>query len=209
MKVIPSIGLLAFSLCFTAACSRQATPKPVFKTTIDSYYQSHPACLWTNEQTFPARVSADDAQSDGYDALVNQGLLTRTAAAHHESTYKISAKGQPFWVSDANSPGAGNLCYGHREVVSIDNASQVPDQPGYSSMVSYHYTIAGEPAWASAAEIQAAFPNLSNTGAAQMAIATLTDTSNGWQMNPPPGSTASQSASAVNEPAPGSGRAAH
>lgn len=201
MKGISGIGLLAFSLFFTVACTRQAVPKPVFKAAIDNYYQAHPACLWFNEKTFPVKASADDAKSDGYDALVDQGLLTRTAAGRHQSAYKISANGLRFWISDPRNTGAGNFCYGHREVVSIDNASQVPNQPGYSSMVSYHYTVADAPAWASAPEILAAFPKLNNNGVPQMSIATLTDTNHGWQMNPPTSSAGGQSASAANEPA--------
>lgn len=209
MKSIAIIGLVAFSLCFTVACNRQATPKSVFEATIDNYFQNHPACLWMSEPTFPVKVSAEDANSAGYDALVDQGLLTRTAARHHESTYTISAKGQQFWVSDPDHPGAGNLCYGHRQVVSIDHASPVPDRPGYSTIVSYHYMIAGAPAWASAPEIQTAYPKLSEDWQSRMTIATLTNTNNGWQMNPPLGTIASPPTAAANEPAAAGGKAEH
>jgi hypothetical protein len=208
MKIISAAALLMAGLAFSAGCSRQAVPKPIFKATIDGYFQAHPACLWAGDQTFPVKATTDTANSNGYTALADQGLLTRTAAPKHQSTYAISAMGQPFWVSDANHPGAGNLCYGHRQVVSIDNASQVPNQPGYSSIVSYHYTIADAPAWISAAEIQAAFPKLSAAATPQMSIATLTDTNSGWQMNPPPSVTI-QPTSAANEPAKEGGKPAH
>jgi hypothetical protein len=209
MKAITSIGLLAFSLCCSVACSSRAVPKTTFKTTIDSYYQAHPACIWMSEKTFPVKASAGDAKAAGYDALVDQGLLTRTAATHRESIYAISSEGQPFWISDPGHPGAGNLCYGHREVVSIDHASPTPDRPGYSTIVSYHYTVAGVPAWASAADIQSAFPEVNANGALQMAIATLTDTNNGWQLSPPANSAANPPTSAANEPTSTGGKAVH
>jgi hypothetical protein len=210
MKGAISIGLLAFSLCFTAGCGRRTAPTTAFQATIDSYYQAHPACIWMSEKTFPVKASAEDAKSAGYDALVDQGLLTRTAAGHRESTYSLSTDGQFFWVSDPNHSGAGNLCYGHRQVVSIDHASPTPNQPGYSTIVSYHYKVAGAPAWATAPEVQAAFPKLTAATTSQMAIATLTDTNNGWQLNPPPSDEVGPSpTSAANEPTSAGGKAEH
>lgn len=201
MKSIRIIGLLAFGVCFTVGC-QQTTPKSDYKSVIESFYQSHPACLWASERTFPLTASAEEAKDNGYDALADQGLLTHKAAKRHETTFDLSATGKQFWVADPNQPGAGNICYGHRQVVSIDNASPTADQPGYRTIVSYHYTIADAPEWASAPEIKAAFPKLNSDTTPQMSIATLSYTNKGWQMNPPAG----QAASVANPPAAPSGK---
>lgn len=212
MKVISVIGLLVFSLGIPVACSKQADSKPMLKSTIESYYQAHPACLWMSDHKFPAQVTAEDAKNDGYDALVDQGVMTRTttakekrvAASRRESTYTISPQGQLFWTADAKDPGYGNLCYGRRQVTSIDNVAPTPSGPGSVTMVSYHYTVTGVPEWASSAEVQAAFPKLDGVTSARMSVATLTDTSNGWKMNPPAAGMPNEPTSAANQPAPSS-----
>jgi len=80
-------------------------------------------------------------------------------------------------------PGFGNFCYGHRKVSSIDSATPTSSAAGATTQVAYHYTVADAPGWASAAETQNAYPQVhANLNGPQSAHATLTNTSNGWQV---------------------------
>jgi hypothetical protein len=187
------VAALCATLALTAACNKNAPTPPNFAGAIDTYYQAHPACLWSSEKKFPIQAAtSDDAKTQGYDALVDQGLLTRTTSekkiiiiSRQENNYDLSANGRSAWTADPSQPGYGNFCYGHRKVASIDTAppaSSDPAQPGATATVNYHYTLAGVPAWASAAETQTAFPKVQATTTPQPAVATLTNTTNGWQV---------------------------
>ena len=180
----------------TAACNKNAPSAPNYDNAINSFYQAHPACLWDTEKKFPVQSAPDDAKTSGYDALVDAGLLTRTTSekkiiiiSKRENNYDISEQGRAAWTADPNQPGYGNFCYGHRKVASIDGNTPTSDQPGASVTVNYHYTLTGLPAWASSAETQTAFPKLQASNTPQSATATLTNTTNGWQVASVPGST--------------------
>ena len=42
---------------------------------------AHPVCLWQDTKKLPVQAAtADDAKTEGYDALTDAGLLTRTTA---------------------------------------------------------------------------------------------------------------------------------
>jgi hypothetical protein len=146
----------------------------------------------------------DDAKTAGYDALVDAGLLTRTTTekkiiivSKRENNYDLSENGRAAWTADPNQPGYGNFCYGHATVTTIDSATPASSQPGAMTTVNYHYKISGLPAWASAPETQTAFPQIQAAlNTPQPATASLTDTSNGWQV-----SSASASSSAAQNPA--------
>jgi hypothetical protein len=175
-----------------AGCNKTAPAPPNYADAINSYYQAHPVCLWTDEKKFPVQAAtSDDAKTQGYDALVDQGLLTRTTSekkiiiiSKQENNYDISASGRSAWVADPSQPGFGNFCYGHAAVSSIDSSTATNNQPGATTTVSYHYKISGVPSWASAAETQTAFPNLqANLAGPEAATAALTNTSNGWQVS--------------------------
>ena len=176
-------------------CKKTADTTPNYKSAINSYYEAHPACLFANEKRFPVQSSPDDAKTEGYDALVDAGLLTRTTSekkiiivSKRENNYDISENGRSAWTTDPNQPGYGNFCYGHRSVSSIDSSTPTSDQPGATTTVNYHYTMNGVPAWANAAETQTAFPRL-RENLAGVGTATLTNTSNGWQVTGSPGNT--------------------
>ena len=67
---------------------------------------------------------------------------------------------------------------------SLDSATPTTSNPGATTQVSYHYNIADAPNWATAAETKTAFPTLqTDLAGPQPATATLTDTSNGWQVS--------------------------
>ena len=190
MKSFPTKVLLALPILLATACNKQAPTTPNYGDAINAYYQAHPACLWADEKKFPVQAAtSDDAKTQGYDALVDQGLLTRTVSekkiiivSKRENNYDLSDNGRSAWTADPNQPGYGNFCYGHRKVSSIDSNTPTSDQPGATTTVNYHYSLTGLPSWASAAETQTAFPVLTAANNPQAATATLTNTSQGWQV---------------------------
>jgi hypothetical protein len=185
-----SLFLLGATLALTTACNKSAPTTPNYADAINSYYQAHPACLWTDEKKFPVQSAPDDAKTEHYDALTDAGLLTRTTSekkiiivSKRENNYDLSDQGRSAWVADANQPGYGNFCYGHRKVASVDSNSPTSNQPGATVSVNYHYTLTDLPSWASSQETQTAFPQLQAANTPQPATATLTNTNNGWQVS--------------------------
>src|ERR1019366_4935787 len=147
-SVSRNTALLALTLALTAACNKNAPSTPNYGDAINAFYQAHPACLWSSEKRFPIQASPDDAKAENLDALVDQGLLTRTVTekkiiivSKRENNYDLSDKGRSAWTADPDQPGYGNFCYGHRKVTSIDNAPPASDQPGSTITVNYHYTV--------------------------------------------------------------------
>jgi hypothetical protein len=191
-----SVCLLALPLLIATACNKKNAPTtPNYADAINAYYEAHPACLWRQDKRFPVQSAPDDAKTEHYDALVDAGLLTRTTSekkiviiSKRENNYDISQQGRPAWTANPNQPGYGNFCYGHRKVASIDSNSPTSNEPGATATVNYHYTITGLPDWAKSPETQTAFPQLQAASQPQPATATLTNTSNGWQVTSPPNS---------------------
>jgi hypothetical protein len=188
-KLFPGITMVA-AIALATACNKTAPKTPNYADAINNYFQSRPACLWSDEKKFPVQAAtSDDAKTQGYDSLVDQGLLTRTTSekkiiiiSKQQNNYDLSQKGHDAWTADANQPGYGNFCYGHRKVQTVDSNSPTSDQPGATVTVNYHYTLTGLPAWASAPETQTAFPKLQAANNPQAATATLTNTAQGWQV---------------------------
>jgi len=177
-----------------SACKKTADVKPNFEAAINSYYQAHPACLWPTAKQFPVQKGHDDPDVAKFDAMVDQGLLTRSTSekkiiiiSKRQNNYDVSDKGRSLWTVDATQPGYGNFCYGHRTVSTIDSYTPTTDQPGATTTVQYHYDFSGAPDWAKTAEVQTAFPQVQTnlSGTPRAASVSLTDTSNGWQVNAP------------------------
>ena len=65
------------------------------------------------------RPTSDDAKTEGYDTLTQEGLLTRTTAekkvlivaSKQVNNYDLSEKGRTPWTPDSTQPGYGNFCY--------------------------------------------------------------------------------------------------
>lgn len=190
MKAFPKLVLVSLVALASTACNKNAPKAPNYADAINHYYEAHPACLWSEEKRFPVQAAtSDDAKTQGYDALVDQGLLARSVTekkviiiSKQENNYDLTDKGRGAWTADASQPGYGNFCYGHRKVSTIDSNSPSSNQPGATVTVNYHYTLTDVPAWASAAETQTAFPQLRAANTPQPATATLTNTSSGWQV---------------------------
>ncbi len=186
------IALCAAAIFLVTGCNKKADTTPNFANAIDTYYSAHPACLWPEPIKFPVQAdTSDTSKTSGYDALVDQGLLIRTTAEKKKliiaskqvNNYDLSDKGRSAWTADVNQPGFGNFCYGHRKVSNIDSSTPTTTSEGATTQVSYHYTLANPPDWATAAETQTAYPRLrSDLAGPQSGHATLTNTNNGWQV---------------------------
>ena len=117
-RAIAKCGALVI---LTAGCNKKADNTINFTSAINTYYDAHPACLWSNPVKFPVQADTSNAsQTSGYDALVDQGLLVRTTAekkrliiaSKQVNNYDLSDKGRSAWTADVNQPGFGNFCYG-------------------------------------------------------------------------------------------------
>ncbi|MBB5340507.1 hypothetical protein [Tunturiibacter gelidoferens] len=180
-------------VALASGCNKKADNTLNFTSAINSYYSAHPACLWSDPIKFPVQAdTSNNSKTSNYDALVDQGLLVRSTAekkvliiaSKQVNNYDLSDKGRAAWTADTTQPGYGNFCYGHRKVSSIDSSTPTTSDPGATTQVTYHYNIPDAPAWATAAETQNAYPQLQTELAApQNAQATLTNTSNGWQVS--------------------------
>jgi hypothetical protein len=194
LTVASCVGLAALG-----GCKKTADNRINFKNAIDTYYSSRQACLWEDPIKFPVQVdTSDGSKTQGYDALVDQGLLMRTTAekkvfivaSKQVTNYDLSDKGRGAWTADPQQPGYGNFCYGKPAVSTIENFTPTTDQPGATTTVTYQTTISGAPGWATAAETQTAFPSVQARLAGPVSgSATLTNTPNGWAVTTGPAST--------------------
>jgi len=185
-------AIAGMALLLAGGCNKKADNSLNYKSAINSYYSAHPACLFPEPVKFPLQVATSDASKTApYDALVDQQLLVRTNSektviiiSKQQNNYDLSNEGRQSWTADTSQPGYGNFCYGHRSVSSIDSATPTSSDPGATTQVIYRYSIADAPSWATAAETKTAFPELQGTlSSPQTATATLTNTSNGWQVS--------------------------
>jgi hypothetical protein len=190
---VRSAALCGAVLLVATGCNKKQDNTSNYTTAINTYYTAHPACLWTDPVKFPVQAdTSDTSKTSGYDALVDQGLLVRTTAekkhlivsSKQVTNYDLSDKGRSAWTADTTQPGFGNFCFGHRKVSSIDSSTPTTSDPGATTQVGYHYTFSDAPGWATAAETQNAYPELhGELSGPQTGQATLTNTSNGWQVS--------------------------
>lgn len=180
-------------LLIAAGCNNKTESNSSYKAAINDYYKAHPACLWPQPKKFPVQeATSDDAKTQGYDALTDAGLLSRTTgekkvmivASKQVNNYDVSDKGRGAWTADSTQPGYGNFCYGHRDVTSIDNVTNGTDNSGNkTAQVSYHYQIGDAAAWAKAQEMKTAFPGVAAALAGpQTDTAVLTQIGDHWQL---------------------------
>jgi hypothetical protein len=187
-------GAVLFGLfaLLTTGCNRGGNTDLEYKTAINDHFKAYPACIWTEPKKFPAQAAtSDDAKTEGYDALTQEGLLTRTTAekkvliiaSKQVNNYDLSDKGRTSWTPDSSQPGYGNFCYGNREVTSIDNSTPGTNGSGAKTVsVTYHYKIANVPGWASSPQMKTAYPNIATAlGSNPTDTATLVMTGDRWE----------------------------
>ena len=189
-------ALCGVALLIATGCNKKADNTINYTSAINSYYSAHPACLFAQPTQFPAQAATSDTTKTApFDALVDQGLLVWTTAekkvlivaSKQVNNYDLSPQGRSAWTADTTEPGFGNFCYGHRKVSTIDSSTPTTSDVGATTQIAYHYSFSDAPAWASAAETKNAFPNVAtDLSGPQAATATLTNTSNGWQVTTAP-----------------------
>jgi hypothetical protein len=191
MRPIHYAAAFAVGALLCVGCNKTADNTENYKSAINAYYNATPSCVWATSKQFPVQVAASDTdQTAPYAALVDAGLLVRSTSEKRivivdkrETNYDLSDVGRSAWTPDPSQPGAGNFCYGHRSVSSIDSSTPNSGQPGATSVVVFHYSFSGAPAWAQNAEVQNAFPQMrADLNGNGTATKTLVDTSNGWQV---------------------------
>jgi len=186
-RTFPRTTLVCLAFALAAGCSsKKDATKVNFKDAIDTYYSAHPECLWSTTIKFPTRSDTSDSdKTTQYDALTDQGLLTRQQdtrkvfifGTKQVNDYDLSAPGRAAWTADPQQPGYGNFCFGHRDVTAIDDFSANEGK----ATVNYHYQLGGVAPWAKNTEIETAFPTVQAALAGPLsdkANLTLTDT--GW-----------------------------
>lgn len=184
-------GLLAFFALTTAGCNKAVNTDMAYKTAINDHFKAYPVCLWSEPKKFPVQAAtSDDAKTEGYDALTQEALLTRTTAekkiiivSKQVNNYDLSDKGRSMWTPDTSQPGYGNFCYGNREVTSVDNSTPGTNGNGAKTVsVAYHYKIANVPPWASSPSIKTAYPAVADALASNPSdTATLVQTGDRWE----------------------------
>lgn len=193
MRIGKTLAAVAVTAVLVTGCNKKKDDSGNLKTAINSYYDAHPECLFDTEKKFPVQADTKDASETApWDALVDQGLLTRTTAEKSKlivmtksvNNYDLTDKGRGTWKADPNQPGYGNFCYGKRTVENIVSHTPVAGtQPGVSTQVNYTYTIGNVADWARAAVVQTAYPGVkAKLASASNAQDTLVLTDNGWQV---------------------------
>ncbi len=191
-------GVLAVTMA-ASGCNKKKESAPNLADGLNSYYAAHPVCLYPSEKKFPAQADTNnDTDTAGYDALVQQGLLTRTTAektkmiilSKQVNNYDLSDKGRGVWTADPQNPGYGNFCYGKRKVQNITSTPPGGEPAvGATTTVNYTYTIGDVADWARAAVVQTAYPKVqAMLGAASNGTDTMVLTANGWQVQKAAGS---------------------
>jgi hypothetical protein len=173
-------------------CNTAANTDLNYKTAINDHFRAFPACIWSEPKKFPVQAAtSDDSKTEGYDALTQEGLLTRTTAekrvliiaSKQVNDYDLSDKGRTSWTPDSSQPGYGNFCFGNREVTSIDNSTLGTNGAGAKTAdVSYKYKIANVAAWANSQEMRTAYPSIDSAlGSNPSDKATLVMTGDHWE----------------------------
>jgi hypothetical protein len=183
---------MCLALALAAGCSsKKDATKANFKDAIDTYYSAHPECLWSTTVKFPTRSDTSDSdKTTQYDALTDQGLLTRQQdtrkvfifGTKQVNDYDLSDKGRAAWTPDPQQPGYGNFCFGHRDVTTVDDFTA----NGGTATVNYHYQLGAVAPWANNTEIETAFPAVQADLASPLSDkANLTLSDNGWVLVKP------------------------
>ena len=185
------LGLVAL---VSTGCNDGSDTDASYRAAINDHFKASPVCIWSQPKKFPVQAAtSDDAKTEGYDALTQEGLLTRTTAekkvlivaSKQVNNYDLSEKGRTSWTPDSTQPGYGNFCYGTREVTSIDSSTPGTNGAGVKTVaVSYHYQIANVAAWANSMEMKTAYPGIaSSLGSNPSDNATLARDGDRWQFS--------------------------
>jgi hypothetical protein len=186
-----ALALVILALVATG-CNNGSNTDLSYKAAINDHFKAFPVCIWTQPKKFPVQAAtADDSKTEGYDALTQEGLLTRASAekkvfivSKQVNNYDLSDKGRTSWTPDSSQPGYGNFCYGNREVTSIDNSMPGTNGAGAKTVeITYHYHIANVATWANSQEMKTAYPSVAEKLSSNPSDhATLVMTGDHWEV---------------------------
>jgi hypothetical protein len=145
--------LLLAATFLLSACNTKTTPTPEnFAAALNAWFPDHPDCLLTGSIHFPFETG-DPVLIKQMDALTTAQILElHRAPMLHVTRYVLTPAG---------TRAGTHLCFGHREIKSIDSWTPPATANGFSeTQVSYHYTLMDTPIWAKTPEVVAAFPKL-------------------------------------------------
>jgi DNA-binding PadR family transcriptional regulator len=172
-------GLLALALLAACNTATKPTDKNFIKA-LNTYFADHNECLYRQGIRFPYELTASDTSATPnvrqLDALVKAGLLTR----EQEKELKVKR----YALTPTGEKATTRFCYGHRDVTTVDSFASAGVVDGRSAeQVTYHYKMMDVPVWASAPEVEKAFPAMAEalSGQAQDKT-TLELTMAGWQV---------------------------
>jgi len=64
-----------------AGCNNGSNTDLSYKAALNGHFKAFPVCIWSQPKKFPVQAAtADDSKTEGYDALTQEGLLTRSTA---------------------------------------------------------------------------------------------------------------------------------
>ena len=169
-------ALLTVGLMLLTACNPAVKPTNAnYIATLNAYYPDHPDCLLDGSIKFPFETG-EPAEIRQMDALVAAQILeVRRASIIKRSIYTLTPEGARI---------GPRLCYGHREITSIDSSTPPALANGFTeTQVAYTYRIEDMPVWAKDAQVLAVFPNLAHEASgAATGKATLALTRVGWSV---------------------------
>lgn len=177
--LIAASALFPFAL-FLGGCNNTNKPTPEnFTKTINAFYQDRDDCVFAQPRHFPYEVGPGPSakqEKAQMDSLMDSGLLKRLEDRDlHVDSYSLLPAG---------TRAGARLCYGHREVTSIDGSTPPGPHNGFTeTTVTYHYHMVDVPMWVQTDEVKAAFPDvakdLSDSPSDQITLATV---GAGWQV---------------------------
>src|SRR4030095_15208504 len=100
-----SIALGLTSL-MAMGCNNGSNTDMSYRAAINDHFKAYPVCIWSQAKKFPVQAAtSDDARTEGYDALTQEGMLVRTTAekkvfiiaSKQVNNYDLSDTGRTSW----------------------------------------------------------------------------------------------------------------
>jgi len=160
---LPALALLVLAACSPnpeKEAQRQIADGRAL-TALQKQFETRRQCAPVLSATLPIEVSADDLDRPSVGALLDNGLLARTAL--DDGKIRLTPTPQAArWFQERRSasgqPVALELCYARRQVTRVWPTVDGAGQP--VARLHYAFRLADAPAWARDPRMSAAFPFL-------------------------------------------------
>lgn len=174
---IAAMGAVTGALLIAlAGCnSKTAATNENFVQALNTYFLTHPDCLFPDAPHFPYEASSPE-KTRQMDALESAKLLIQLKdLTIHVSRYSLTPAGARF---------APRFCYGYRGHIEIDSFTPPVKAHGFpETQVTYHYSLQDVPVWATVPEVQRAFPAMAKAiRGPSSGTMTLAQTMVNWQV---------------------------